>query len=58
MDLLYVFKSIYLDISGKKHPSKYHGPEATYVEGKETGTDTPPTAAEEISEKKGAIIEQ
>jgi hypothetical protein len=53
-DLFAVFKSIYLDVTGKKHPSKYHGPEATFVEGKETGTDTPPAGAEEISEKKTA----
>lgn len=54
-DLLYVFKAIYLDITGKKHPSKYHGHAATFTEGKETGTETPPTAAtgsdKEISDK-------
>lgn len=54
-DLVYVIKAIYLDVTGKKHPSKYHGPEATFVEGKETGSDTPPAAAEkgipEVAEK-------
>ncbi len=46
-DLLYVLKAIYLDVTGKKHPSKYHGPEATFVEGKEMGTETPPAAVTE-----------
>src|SRR5277367_2418550 len=39
-------KAIYLDVTGKQHPSKFHHPEATYVEGKETGGDTPPAGHE------------
>jgi hypothetical protein len=44
-DLFGTFKSIYLDISGKQHPSKFHRPEGTFVEGKEvSGSNTPPLA--------------
>lgn len=53
-DLWGTMKSIYLDISGKQHPSKFHRPEATYVEGKEAGGDSPPSETndtKEISEK-------
>ena len=59
-DLLYVFKAIYLDVTGKKHPSKYHGPEATFVEGKEMGTDTPPVAVTAGSGKEidGEVAEK
>ncbi|CAD6442027.1 61c8350e-77d6-42ee-80ce-a41319e20e62 [Sclerotinia trifoliorum] len=43
-------KAIYLDITGKQHPSRHHRPEATYVEGvKEDGVETPPI--ERSSEK-------
>lgn len=52
-DLWFTFKSIYLDITGKQHPSKFHRPEATYVEGKDTGSDTPPV----MNEKSAEIIE-
>jgi len=55
-DLWYVFKAIYLDITGKKHPSTYHGPAATFTEGKETGTDTPPAA--EGKEIPGEVAEK
>jgi hypothetical protein len=49
--LIGTFKSIYLDITGKQHPSKFHGPEATFVETK--GVDvTPP------SEKTAGIEEK
>lgn len=55
MDLYGTCRSIYLDVTGKQHPSKFHRPEATYVEGREgskEGTDTPPVGDEkEISEK-------
>jgi len=34
--------AIFKDITGKEHPSKHHGPQATYVEGKDVGgTDSP-----------------
>ncbi|PQE20212.1 urea active transporter protein [Rutstroemia sp. NJR-2017a BBW] len=53
------FKSIYLDITGKQHPSRHHRPEATYVEGKEAGTETPPVVGtekeKEVAEKAGEI---
>ncbi|KAG4439407.1 hypothetical protein IFR05_005100 [Cadophora sp. M221] len=52
-ELLFTFKAIYLDITGKQHPSKHHRPETTYVEGKEAGTDTPPA----VNEKSTGIIE-
>ncbi|KAH6711548.1 urea active transporter-like protein [Leptodontidium sp. 2 PMI_412] len=52
-ELLFTFKAIYLDITGKQHPSKHHRPETTYVEGKEAGTDTPPA----VNEKSAGIIE-
>jgi hypothetical protein len=54
-DLWYTFKAIYLDITGKKHPSSYHTSTATYVEGKETksdGADTPPSKEATIGEEK------
>lgn len=47
-DLWGTCKSIYLDVSGKQHPSKFHRSEATYVEGKETGADTPPAVADKM----------
>lgn len=51
-DIFEIAKSVYLDISGKRHPSTYHNPTAIYVEGKDTGSDTPPTGNEkEIAEK-------
>lgn len=42
--LWFTLKAIYLDITGKKHPSSFHTASATYVEGKEVGTgvETPP----------------
>ncbi|KAF8848571.1 urea active transporter-like protein [Acephala macrosclerotiorum] len=40
-DLAFTVKAIYLDITGKKHPSTFHTPTATYVEGKEKGEDSP-----------------
>ncbi|PQE22739.1 urea active transporter protein [Rutstroemia sp. NJR-2017a BVV2] len=53
------FKSIYLDITGKQHPSRHHRPEATYVESKEVGTETPPVTGtekeKEAAEKSGEI---
>ncbi|KAH7319206.1 urea active transporter-like protein [Rhexocercosporidium sp. MPI-PUGE-AT-0058] len=52
-ELLFTFKAIYLDVTGKQHPSKHHRPETTYVEGKEPGTDTPPA----MHEKSAGVIE-
>ncbi|OWP02432.1 urea active transporter [Marssonina coronariae] len=40
--------SIWLDITGKQHPSRFHRPEATYVEGKGAGVETPPVADEKV----------
>lgn len=55
-DLAFTVKAIYLDLTGKQHPSKFHRPEATYVEGKETGAETPPLSEGKeipiVSEKK------
>ncbi|KAM3067623.1 urea active transporter [Clarireedia jacksonii] len=48
------FKSIYLDITGKQHPSKHHRPEAIYVESKEVGAETPPVVG---TEKEKEIVE-
>jgi hypothetical protein len=48
-------RAIYRDITGKEHPSKHHGSQATYVEGKDggdTGVATPEQGNEkEITEK-------
>jgi hypothetical protein len=44
-----------LDITGKQHPSKHHRPEATYVESKEVGTETPPVVG---TEKEKEIVEK
>ncbi|KAG4424146.1 hypothetical protein IFR04_002700 [Cadophora malorum] len=52
-ELLFTFKAIYLDITGKQHPSRHHRPEATYVEGKEAGNETPPV----VHEKSSGVIE-
>lgn len=55
-DLWHTIKSIYLDVSGKKHPSSYHTSTATYVEGKEAksdgGMDTPPSKEVTVGEEK------
>ncbi|KAI6715655.1 hypothetical protein JHW43_001857 [Diplocarpon mali] len=40
--------SIWLDITGKQHPSRFHRPEATYAEGKGAGVETPPVADEKV----------
>jgi len=52
-------KSIYLDITGKQHPAKFHRPEATYIQGKEEGSDTPPetTNEKEITDKTAVTPE-
>lgn len=51
-DLFGTARSIYLDVTGKQHPGKFHRPEATFGEEKDVGTDTPPTGKEkEIMEK-------
>jgi len=50
-DLYGTIRSIYLDLSGKEHPSKHHRPEATYVEGKDVGTETPPAAEKVIGDE-------
>jgi hypothetical protein len=51
-DLWGTANSIYLDITGKQHPSKFHRPEATYVEGKDVGSDTPPEGNEKMVSEK------
>ncbi|TVY43462.1 putative urea active transporter [Lachnellula subtilissima] len=55
-DLWFTMKAIYLDITGKKHPSSYHTSEATYVEGKDAkgdgGVGTPPSKEATIGEEK------
>ncbi|TVY18963.1 putative urea active transporter 1 [Lachnellula arida] len=57
-DLWFTMKAIYLDVTGKKHPSAYHTSEATYVEGEDTkgggGVDTPPGKEASIGEEKMA----
>ncbi|APA09623.1 hypothetical protein sscle_05g043930 [Sclerotinia sclerotiorum 1980 UF-70] len=54
-------KAIYLDITGKQHPSRHHRPEATYVEGvKEDGVETPPTersSEKDIASKSGVTAQ-
>lgn len=55
-DLWFTVKSIYLDVSGKQHPSKFHGPAATFVEGKDAGTDTPPAATAGSEKEIGGDI--
>jgi hypothetical protein len=55
--LYHTFKAIYLDITGKQHPSTYHTSAAIYVEGQKgdskDGQDTPPNKEMEVSEKTG-----
>lgn len=57
-ELLFTVKAIYLDITGKKHPSSYHTPEATYGEEKDAkvdgGADTPPSKEATIGEEKAS----
>jgi hypothetical protein len=54
-DLYATCKAIYLDITGKKHPSAYHGPAATFTEGKAQGADvSPPTEKEAGIDEKAA----
>ncbi|RDW73067.1 putative DUR3-urea permease [Coleophoma cylindrospora] len=52
-------KSIWLDVTGKQHPSKYHNSEATFVDAAETdegrtgsGSDTSPV------EGKGTVVKE
>jgi len=55
-DLWHTISSIYLDVTGKQHPRKFHSPEATYVEGTEktgsAGVDTPPSKEIAVGEEK------
>lgn len=55
--LYHTFRSIYLDITGKQHPSKFHRSEAIYVDGEgdsKAGSDTPPVGKDiDTSEKTG-----
>jgi urea-proton symporter len=48
--LAHTIKSVYLDITGKQHPSAHHSSTATYTEGKDAGVETPPLG-ETIGEK-------
>jgi len=53
-------RAIILDIRGQ-HPSKFHRPEATYIEGKEEGSndgaDTPPMGKDIDGEKTGVVAQ-
>ncbi|PBP20277.1 putative urea active transporter 1 [Diplocarpon rosae] len=51
-ELWFTLTSIWLDITGKQHPSRFHRPEATYVEGKHTRAEDPPVA----DEKAGGVV--
>lgn len=55
--LIRTVKYIYLDITGKQHPSQFHRPEATFIQGKSEGdgSDSPPN---EKSEKEKEIMEK
>jgi hypothetical protein len=48
-------KAIYLYVSGKKHPSKFHRQEAIYVEGMEMGSEMPPEGREKEMEEKEMV---
>ncbi len=51
-DLWGTARSIYLDVTGKQHPKRFHSPEATFVEGKEgAGGDTTPQNEKGMQEK-------
>ena len=54
--LAHNISSIFKDITGKEHPSKHHRSEATYVEGKHVGVETPPTHEKEIPDEKTTIV--
>ncbi|QSZ37623.1 hypothetical protein DSL72_008722 [Monilinia vaccinii-corymbosi] len=53
-------KAIYLDITGKQHPSRHHRPEATYVNGVKDGdgTETPPVCGEKDVAEKSEVTTQ
>jgi len=55
--LAHNISSIFKDITGKEHPSKHHRSEATYVEGKHVGVETPPTHEKEIPDEKTTIVQ-
>lgn len=58
-DLYGTFRSIYLDLSGKEHPSKHHRSEGTYVEGKEaSGSNTPPLAESKEIGGEPTVVEK
>lgn len=50
--LAFTAKAIFLDITGKKHPSAYHTSEATYVEGKK-GDESPENKEVTLDVKEG-----
>ena len=52
-DLGHTFKSIYLDVTGKQHPSKFHRSDAVFVDAKEGGVSPPSERVAEVHEKKG-----
>jgi len=54
--LAHNISSIFKDITGKEHPSKHHRPQATYVEGKDLGADTPPAQEKEIPDEKTTVM--
>jgi hypothetical protein len=59
--MAHTFKAMFLDLTGKQHPGKFHGPAAMFSEGKEVGggSDTPPVVGDEkeIAEKSAIIPE-
>ena len=55
--LAHNLSSIFKDITGKEHPSKHHRSEATYVEGKHVGVETPPTHEKEIPDEKTTVVQ-
>jgi len=58
--IAHTIKAIYLDITGKQHPSKFHAHGAGVVEGvgaeKSDGVDTPPTKTD-MGEKSAEVKE-
>ncbi|TAQ86565.1 hypothetical protein B7494_g5120 [Chlorociboria aeruginascens] len=56
--LWFTSKSIWLDITGKQRPNRFHGPEGTFVEGKEAPeTETPPVGNEKEIVERSAVTE-
>jgi hypothetical protein len=56
LSMAHTFKAIFLDVTGKRHPSKYHAHGADIVEGKEGGVETPSVKGE-VGEKSAELKE-